>query len=494
MFLAQDIRDSAKWLIGSNVMSQLLQFAIGVTLARLLVPADFGMIVTIQVFTGALGLIASGGMGQALIRAKTATEFEFQVVFTLQLLICLSVFILLFLTAPIFARYFGNALYEDLLRVSAINFFLRPFLNIHTSYLNREMRFKDLSIQNFIASFVGGIASVVMAVAGLGVWSLVFGGLSGSIASLLMVARTTPLRARLRFDREATRTHGNFGLRITLKDLAVYFRKQTSNLIIAKMGGPTMVGLFNKGYSLATLPFSAISGPVFQPVFRTMSAEQDNPDKIKYLFLRMMSLLMLYTLPLYIALAWLAEPLIVVVYGENWRDAAPVLQILAPLGLLHCISHPCGAVLAATNRVGSEAVVQVVTWAIVTLGCIVGLKYGLVGAAVGIVFSQVYSATHMYILATRSFKLCLHEFFKATAPTLTLNLALIAIFASIESLYQQATISESNKFYLLLMGCGGGFFYLTAFMLLPIESLKSEAMHFRNTLKKFTRTSLPDNK
>lgn len=483
MTLAQNIRDSSKWLIGSNVTSQALQFAFGIVLARLLVPADFGMIVTIQIFTGVIGLLASGGMGQALVRAKAAGEHDFQVVFTLQALICLVVFAGLFLVAPAFAHWFGEPLYEDLLRVSAINFLIRPFLSIHTSWLNREMRFKDVSIQNFIAGVASGLSSIAMAAAGLGVWSLVLGGLVGSIASLLMVVRITPLRARVRFDRSVARTHGSYGVKITLKDLAVYFRKQTSNLIITKLAGPAMVGLFNKGYSLATLPLTAISGPVFQPVFRAMSAEQDNPDKVKYLFFRMISLLMLYTLPLYIGLAWLAEPFIVVVYGEHWRDAAPVLQILAPLGLLYCIGHPCGAVLAATNRVGREVVVQVVTWAIVAVGCYVGLKWGLAGAALGIVLSQIYSTTHMYYLATRCFRSNARNLISATAPVLTLNAILFATLIVVDVLVPAGFKTEWQAAYVLLAAAAAALAYLIALLTMPFGSLTSEAGRIRGLLR-----------
>lgn len=483
MALAQNIRDSSKWLIGSNVTSQVLQFAFGIVLARLLVPADFGMIVTIQIFTGVIGLLASGGMGQALVRAKSAGEHDFQVIFTLQALICLTVFAGLFLVAPAFARWFGEPLYEDLLRVSAINFLIRPFLSIHTSWLNREMRFKDVSIQNFIAGMASGLSSIVMAVAGLGVWSLVLGGLVGSVASLLMVVRITPLRARVRFDRTIARTHGSYGIKITLKDLAVYFRRQTSNLIITKFAGPSMVGLFNKGSSLASLPFTTISGPIFQPVFRTMSAEQANPDKIKYLFFRMMSLLMLYTLPLYIGLAWLAEPFIVVIYGEHWRDAAPVLQILAPLGLLYCIGHPCGAVLAATNRVGGEVFVQIITLAIVSVGCYVGLRWGLAGAALGIVLSQIYSTIHMYYLATRCFRSNARDLFLATAPALALNAILLTTLIVIDSLVPTAFRAEWQAAYLLLAAAAAALAYLVGLLTLPYGSLTSEAGRIRGLLR-----------
>jgi len=169
MSLAQSIRESSKWLVGSNVTSQALQFAIGIALARLLVPADFGMIVTIQIFTGFVGLIASGGMGQALIRAKEAREADFQVVFSVQLAIGVIIYTAFFTIAPWFAEWFGSPLYQDLLRVSAISFLMRPFLNLHNIWLQREMRFKETSLVGLASALLSGIVSIAMAVMGYGV-------------------------------------------------------------------------------------------------------------------------------------------------------------------------------------------------------------------------------------------------------------------------------------------------------------------------------------
>ena len=100
MSLGDSIRHGAKWLLGGNLASQVLQFGFGIVLARLLVPADFGVLVTVQIFTGLAGFIAGGGTGQALVRAKEAKHEDFQVVFTLQLLIGLLIYTVFFLMAP----------------------------------------------------------------------------------------------------------------------------------------------------------------------------------------------------------------------------------------------------------------------------------------------------------------------------------------------------------------------------------------------------------
>lgn len=483
MSLGQSIRSSSKWLVGSNLINQVLQFAFGVVLARLLVPADFGMIVTVQIFTGFVGLIASGGMGQALVRAKEASEKDFQVVFSVQLGIGVMIYAAFFAIAPWFPDWFGEQLYKDLLRISAISFLMRPFLNLHNIWLQREMRFKETSIIGFAANLASGVTSIAMAIGGFGVWSLVLGGLIGSAVSYLLVFRLTPMHSRLRFDRHVARQHSGFGFRIILNDFISYLRGQTSNFIITKLAGAAMVGVFNKGDSLAKLPFSTISGPIYQPVFRSMSAEQDNPDRIKYLFFKMVSLLVLYTLPVYVGLWWLAEPFIVVVYGKHWVDTAIPLQILAPLGLLYCVGHPCGAVLAATNRVGREVVVQTITWILVGLGCYFGLRWGLAGVAFGIVISQVYSTTHMYLLASQCFHAKIRELVNALVPGMILNGILVAVLLVVDAGLPTGMRSNAMGTYIFISTVAGTLAYVLAFLFLPFASLADEAKRWKRLLR-----------
>ena len=482
MSLTQTIRGSSKWLISSNIVGQVLQFAFGIALARLLVPADFGLLVTIQIFTGFVGLIASGGMGQALIRAKEVSEKDFQVVFSMQLGIGVLVYAGFFVIAPWFVDWFGNPLYKDLLRVSALSFLIRPFLGMHNIWLQREMRFKETSMIGLSSSLISSLLSVAMAIGGFGVWSLVLAGLLGSLLSYLLIFRLTPMRCRLHFDRQIARQHSGYGFKTALNDLISYLRQQTSNFIITKMAGATMVGLFNKGESLSKLPFATISGPVYQPVLRSMSVAQDNPDKIKYLFFRMISLLILYTLPFYVGLWWLAKPFIVVVYGEHWADAAIPLQILAPLGLLYCIGHPCGAVLAASNRLGKEIVVHTITWILVALGCYLGLRWGLTGVAFGIVLSQIYSNTHMYLLANQCFRAKFGDLIAAIGPGLALNAVLVAVLFVVDA-WLPGMRENSKAAYLIISASAGSLAYALAFLFLPLPSLASEAQKWKRLLR-----------
>lgn len=483
MSAGQSIRKGTKWLIAGGTVGQILQFAFGIALARLLLPEVFGLVITIQVFTGIAGMIAGGGMGQALVQSKEANEKDFQVVFTMQLLLGVLIYTFFFILAPWFVTWFGNPIYSDLLRISALNFILRPFINIHNSWLQREMRFKERTILGFKTTLFGSILSVVMALTGFGVWSLVFSGLLGAVLSAFLISRLTPIRPRLIFDSAIVKQHGGYGIKVSANDIVSYVRKQVSNLIISRLAGAGTVGLFNKAASLGKMPFSMVSTAVYQPVFREMSKAQDDLDLSKYLFYKMISLLIIYTLPFYIGLAFLAELFIKVVYGENWIAAAEPLQILSLAGVLYCVGHPCGAVLAAQNRLGRELIVHATTMILVIVATFIGLKWGITGVAWGIVSCEIYSAIFMFGFAAQSIKTGISDLVRHLTPALTLNIILIASLAATRSVFSSESIETQPVIFLFVSILVGGVSYAAAFLFLPIKSLSSESLRWRKAFK-----------
>jgi teichuronic acid exporter len=483
MSVGNSIRKGTQWLLVDSIGGQLLRFSFGIALARILVPEDFGLLVTIQVFTGLVGLAASGGMGQALIRAKEADEQDFQVVFTMQLLIGILIYSVFFIIAPWFPDWFDNTIYKDLLRVSAVSFLLRPFVNIHISWLRRNMRFHESTVIRLIAAIFSGAISITMALNGFGVWSLILGGIAGSLLTVILIPRVTPLRTRIRFDLARTRQFGGYGLKVSANGVANYLRRQSSNLIISRLAGADMVGLFNKADSLGTMPFSTIGASIYQPVFREMAKHQDNIDRTKYLFFRSITLLIVYTAPLYIGLCWLADPFIGVVFGPKWIAASEPLQILSAASLLLCIENPCGAVLAAHNRLGRELVIQLISWVFVIIATFIGLQWGLSGVAWGILASRFFATVLMYIIAAQCIITSPIDLLRAIKPGGLLNLILVVVLTAVHFLLPTGYISTSPASYLVVMTLTGGSAYVLALLFLPIQALESESARLRKTLR-----------
>lgn len=487
MSLANSIRTSTKWLFAGNAGTNVLNFLFGIALARLLVPEDFGLLVTAQIFTGVAGLVAGGGMGQALIRSKEATERDFNVVFTMQLAICTFIYAFFYAIAPHFAHWYDEPIYADLLRVTALNFLLRPLVANRNAWLHREMRFKARTLVGIATGIVVSLTSILMAWLGFGVWSLAFAGILASLLKWILLSRLTPLRPKLEFDRATARRIGGTGIKFSLLDIVSYLRGQISNFVIGRLAGPAAVGLFNKAESLAKLPYSTLSAAVYDPLFRVMSKERDDIDKSKYLYFRAVTLLLAYTLPSYIAFSWLAEPFIAFVYGPNWSGAAAPLSILAWVWVFSCIGHPAGALLAAQNRLGQELVVQTISLGLYAIACVVGMRWGLEGVAWGLLIARLYTLTHMMWLVNLCFRVRAKDLANAIKPGLTLGGATLFMLFLVSANLPAPFQAEHRGLFLALSVLAGGTGYALVFLFAPLPALADEANRWRGALGMRTR-------
>jgi O-antigen/teichoic acid export membrane protein len=481
MSLGESIRSGVKWLVVGKIGNRLMEFAFGVILARLLVPADFGMIATIAVFTGFVGMFTSGGMGQSLIRAKAADENDFTAVFTLQLAMGGIVYLAFYLSAPLIADLFGDPLYTDLVRVSALSFLLRPFLTVRNAWLNRQMNFKSRSLVDVSSGFVTGLTSSLMAWFGMGVWSLTLAGLFASLLQSFWLGRLTPLRLSLNLDLPRMRRHSSYGSMIIATDFVSYLRTESKNLILSKFAGPAFLGLFKKAESLSRLPNQLLMSPTMEPLFRAMSKAQDDIDQTKYLYFRSVTLLMAYTAPTYVLLWWIAEPFVGFVYGAKWIEAGATMSVLATAGFFLNVVFPCSVVLAAQNRLGQELLALSLNLMLVVAGCFVGLKWGLNGVAWAIVLSQAALAVHFAWLVQRILGSRLRELLQAVAPGLALSGIMFGALAATD-LAARELKATSPVFYLALMSGAGGLLYVAGFLWTPFPALRDEASRWREKL------------
>jgi len=482
MDLGDSIRHGAQWLLGGSLAGQTLQFGFGIVLARLLVPADFGLLVTVQIFTGLAGFIAAGGMGQALVRAQDAKPEDFQVVFTIQLIIGAFIYSAFFVMAPLFAHWYAQPLYTDLFRVSALSFVLRPFANMPSVWLTREMRFKQRTIINLACVTLGSTLSIALAWWQYGVWSLVFGGIATTILTIFALTIVTPIRPRLRFNAALTKDLGLYGIKVTSNDIATYVRNQAPNFFLGRLEGPATVGLFNKADSLARIP-RMVAYSVYDPVFRSLATLQDNADRSRYIYFRTITLLSVYMVPLCVGLVWLAQPFVAFVYGPKWSASAAPLAILSMVGPLTSIANPSGAVLAARNWLGREIFVHFTQTVLLAASCVIGVQWGLPGVAWGILLSEGVSALFIAFLVTRCLRSTFSQLAASLYPGLLLNGLLCGALVIVASLLPADFREVWPVPYMLMMSASGALTYITAFFLLPIPALASESARWKRRLR-----------
>ena len=481
--LGKKIRSGTKWTLTGSVAGEVLGFAIGILLARLLLPKDFGMVATVGIVTGIAGYFTGAGTGQALVRAKEIDQQHFNVVFTLQLAIACVIYLIFLIIAPLFASYFGEPMYKSLLLVSGLNFFIRPFVSLPSARLQREMQFRSPIIIGLTTTVIGSTLSIVLALLGYGPWSLIFSGLSGSLINAFLLSLSVRQKYALAWDRAIAKDLGGYGIKVVANNLLEYYRGQFLLLILSKLRGPGDVGLYNRASSLAQVPMRIVGSSPYQAVFRALASEQDNLDKSRYIYYRTITLVTTYTLPLYVMAWWLAEPGIRFIYGERWLGSAEPLAILALTGLFRCIGNPSGAVIEARNRMSTETKLNVAAWVILVPGAIYGLKWGLVGVAWAAAGTLIFFCSSLAIVAGRELKGTFGALVKALWPSLVLNALLFAVLWVTDAFFLGADAQSSPGLYSMLMACIGGAVYVAAFLFLPIESLKTESAKWRIKLR-----------
>lgn len=488
--LGASIRKNSFWVLSGRVSGRVLEFLFGIVLARILVPEDFGLLVTIQIFTGFLGYISGGGMGEALVQAKSIDKRDYQMVFTVQSAIGVTIFVALFLFAPVMAEWFDDNRYSDLLRVTALTFLFRPFSNVPHAMLRRQMRFRSVAIVQVSAILVSGVSSIALAMLDYGTWALVFGGLLGTASNIVLSLFVTKWVPRFGFDTGSAKTLGAYGVRMSINDLVGYGRTRTTLFMISHQLGPTSVGLYNRADSLAEAPLFFIAGSAYQTVFRALSTTQDNLDQSTYIFLRTIVLVSLYSVPFFVCMFWLAESFILNVYGPNWTDAAVPLQILAAFSVPRILSNVSGAVIAAQNRLGREIQAQIESWVLLLVGILVGLDWGIVGIAVGMLPSYFYLSWRMGRIAFSILGIRWQQLFRALLPVLWLNtLLVLVLFANHSALHMLFEIGTTDLSYLLVTSFVAVTFYTSMILFRPGEALLSESKRWWSLLSQ-VRSSL----
>ena len=481
MTTGNKIRKGALWSFMGNTGSQILNFSFGIVLARLLAPEIFGALLTIQVFTGVAGFIAGAGMGQALVQAKDTSRADYDIVFTLQLLIGIVIYGIFFTAGPFIANWYNTPLYCDLIRVSALSFIFRPFNNVPASILQRDMRFKDLTMVRVVSLLASNISSIALAHNGFGVWSLILGGMTSALVMIPLHSTLAKWRPGFSINIGRARDIARYGMLVSATDILVYLRTRASAFILSRTLGPAAIGQYNKGESLSDMPNGFITGSVYQALFPALSANQDNKDKCRYMFYRAIALVAVYGTPFYVGLLWLAKPIIVGLYGTKWAAAAGPLWILAfawPFWLLDMLS---GAVLAAFAWLHFEVISQTATLIVTCLAISFGLQFGIEGVACAVVASAAFSAIFMHCFAVRCLRARWYDFAIALIPAAILNLTLAASLFVADRLLS-ATFQEKEILHVVTMTAIGGLIYMVSFFALPIPALINEKERWRAKL------------
>lgn len=372
-----------------------LQTAIGIALARLLSPRDFGLFAMARMVLGVAQVLREMGMGQALIQRRAITNAHVTAVFWGSLLVGVLLGATVVGVSSLVAAFFREPIVARVLKLMALGFVLNALGTVPASLLQRELGFYKLFVVDIAASLAYGTVGIALAYTGLGVWSLVWAMLGQESARLLILYAVHPFLPSGRCSISVARHLLPFTGGITGIGLVDYAATQIDSLIVGRSVSAAALGAYNRAYNLTVLPLLNAGSIVHPVLFPTFALIQEEPDRVLRTYQRCVHGVSLLLFPVIILLGITAPEFVPLVYGEQWRDTIAPLQIMC-LGVgVRILTNPAPALFKGLGYVYPLLGRQCVYVALVTVGALLGTRAGIKGVAGAV------SAAHVaYFLMT----------------------------------------------------------------------------------------------
>jgi len=348
MTIGHAMAKGAVWMVLFRVVERSIGLISTVILARLLVPADFGLVAMAMSLIAVLELMHSFSLDMALIQNQSATEHHYNTAWTLNVLMgLLSAVVLVLLAAPA-SLFYREPRLEMVIYVLAFGMLIQGMDNIGTVAFRKEMRFDQEFKFLVLKKLAPFTVTVTLAFLWQNYWALVFGMLVGWISSVALSYWIHPYRPR--FALSAWRDLLNFSGWMMINNLLIAVYQRGVDFIIGRIAGTHALGLYSIAYEIANLPSSQLVAPISRAVFPGYAKLAADPEALKRGFLNVLSMVALVMVPVGAGIALTAEHIVGLFLGPKWMDAVPLMTLLAMYGVIQSFPSMAGSIFLALGK------------------------------------------------------------------------------------------------------------------------------------------------
>lgn len=315
------------WRFAERCGAQLVTFIVSIALARILDPKDYGTIALVTVFTTILQVFVDSGLGTALIQKKDADDLDFSSVFYFNFIVCIILYVGMFIAAPYIALFYKDTTLTPVIRVISLTIVISGVKGIQQAYVSKNMLFKRFFFSTIGGTIFSAVLGIAMAYMGYGVWALVAQQLSNTAIDTLILWLTVKWRPKKMFSYERLKGLFSFGWKLLISSLLDTAYNNLRNLIIGKLYSSSDLAFYNQGEKFPKVIVMNINASIDSVLLPTMSVEQDNPERIKQMTRRAIKTSTYVMAPLMMGLAFCAEPIVRLVLTDKWIFCIPFLRI-----------------------------------------------------------------------------------------------------------------------------------------------------------------------
>ena len=404
MGLKQQVAKGAAWLVLLKFLERGIGFISTLFLARLLVPADFGLVAMATSILAALELLGAFGFDLALIQNQNTERRHYDTVWTFGVLFGAFIALGMCCIASTAATFFNEPRVENLMYVLALGSLMGGLGNVGVVAFQKDFELHKEFMYSLAKKLVGFVITIYLAFILRNYWALVAGIIATRMTSLYLSYSMHSYRPRFCLSAAAELFH--FSKWMLLNNFLIFLNNRGTDFIMGKVGGPQALGLYSVSYEIANLPTSELVFPISRAVFPGYARLAGDTDQLSRAFLQVIGLVALLTIPAGAGIALVAEPLVQLLLGPKWLDTIPLIQVLAVFGIVRSIHGPNGSIYLALGKPSIVAMLQAVQL-VIALGLMLVLvpDRGPIGAAWAILIAACITMTANYIMVVRELRM-----------------------------------------------------------------------------------------
>ena len=372
------------WSFIDNIASSGVTFLVGLVLARLLTPAEYGIMAMIAIFIAISNSIIDSGFSNALIRKIHIDRIDYNTVFYFNLLVSIVIYLLLFFASPAISSFFKEPILINVTRIIGWVVIINALAIIPRTIFVRNIDFKTQTKISLISSISSGIIGIGMALSNMGAWSLVGQQISRQLLNTLFLWIFCKWRPVWEFSIKSFRELFGFGSKLLLSGLLDTIYKNIYYIVIGRFYTSSQLGQFTRAEQFKTIFSSNLTTVVQRVSYPVLSSIQEEPERLREAYRKVIKITMLVTFACMLGLAAVSKSLLLILIGEKWLPAVHFLQIICFSGMLYPLHAINLNILQVKGRsdlfLKLEILKKVIAIGPIIIGIFCGIEYMLYGS------------------------------------------------------------------------------------------------------------------
>jgi len=377
------------WSFLDNFVGQGISFVVGIVLARLLSPAEFGILGIITFFVAISTSFIDSGFGSALIRKKDCSPTDCCTVFYFNLVVSLILYGLLFLLAPYAETFFDEPGLTSILRVAGVVLIINATGTIQHTLMVKKIDFKTKTKISITSDTLAGTIAIIMAYNGFGVWSLVWRSVLGQSFTTILLWVLNSWRPMSVFSLKSFKELFGFGYKLALSGLIDTTYRNIYYPIIQKVFSSTTLGFYTLAEKYTNLFSATLTTNIQRVSFPVLSTVQDDPDKMRWGYHKILRSTMMITFALMLGLAAVAKPMIVILIGESWLPCVPYLQLMCFSTMLYPMQAMNLNIITISGRSDLFLKLEIIKKTIYIPLIFIAIYFGVEALLIGMIINSI---------------------------------------------------------------------------------------------------------